>query len=301
MLGITVSYDVRHLRAFVAVAETLSFRAAAERVHLAQPAVSRTVRDLEVRLGATLFERDTHHVALTEAGAVFLDESRTILAALERAQQSARAAEAGRQGRLTVAYMDFATHRLLPAILPAFKAREPGVTVDLVYLPTERQRVALLRGEIDIGLMIGPFDSPGIETLLLETSPLLLGLPAAHPLARRGNPPTLAEAAAEPMVLGAMEGWSAFRAILGRAFEQVGAAPRVVQEASTASAIFAMVQAGMGLTIHAGLPSRYDLSGLTLRPFAGVLPHVTTVMSWRPGRRDAFTGRFVAAAQMMMG
>lgn len=295
-----MAYEIRHLRAFVAVAETLSFRAAAERAHLAQPAISRTIRDLEQRLGARLFERDTHHVALTEAGSVFLEDARALLAGLERARQAARAAEAGRQGRLTVAYMDFATHRLLPAILPAFKAREPDVSVDLIYLPTERQRVALLRGEIDIGLMIGPFDSPDVTSLTLETSPLLLGLPRAHALARRRAAPTLLEAAAEPLVLGAMEGWSAFRAILARAFEQVGAAPRVVQEASTASAIFAMVGAGMGLTIHAGAPSRYDMTGLTLRPFSGALPTVQTVMSWRPGRRDAFTRRFVAAARMTM-
>ena len=101
-------------------------------------------------------------------------------------------------------------------------------------------------------------------------------------------------------MLGAMESWSAFRAILARAFEQVGAAPRVVQEASTASAIFAMVGAGMGLTIHAGAPSRYDTSDLVLRRFAGALPSVPTVMSWRPGRRDAFTSRFAAAARMTM-
>jgi DNA-binding transcriptional LysR family regulator len=298
MLSITMSYDIRHLRAFVAVAETLSFRAAAERAHLAQPAVSRTIRDLEDRLGAKLFERDTHHVSLTEAGTVFLEAARVILAGVERARLAARAADAGRQGRLAVGYMDFATHRLLPAILPAFKAREPDVTVDLIYMPTERQRVALLRGEIDIGLMIGPFDSPGTMSLTLETQPLLLGLPNGHPLARRSAPPTLEEAAGEPMVLGAMDGWSAFRAILNRAFEQVGAAPRVVQEASTTSAIFAMVGAGMGLTIHAGEPSRYDMAGLTLRAFAGTLPEVATVMSWRPGRRDAFISRFVAAARM---
>lgn len=292
-----MSYEVRHLRVFVAVAETLSFRAAAERAAIAQPAVSRTIRDLEERLGATLFDRDTHHVALTEAGGVFLDEARAILAGVERARQAARAAEAGRQGRLTVAYMDFATHRLLPAILPAFKAAEPDVSVDLVYMPTERQRVALLRGEIDVGLMIGPFDSPGIGSVALEKQPLLLGLPSQHRLARRTTAPTVMEAAGEPLVLGAMEGWSAFRAILSRAFEAVGAAPRVVQEASTASAIFAMVGAGMGLTIHAGPPSRYDMRGLVLRPFADALPEVTTVMSWRSGRRDAFTRRFVAAAR----
>lgn len=295
-----MAYDLRHVRAFVAVAETLSFRAAAERAHLAQPAVSRTIRDLEARLGATLFERDTHHVALTEAGSVFLEDARALLAAAERAQQSARAAQAGRQGRLTVAYMDFATHRLLPAILPAFKAREPDVSVDLVYMATERQRVALLRGEIDVGLMIGPFDSPDVASQTLESLPLMLGLPRSHPLALRPEPPTLAEAAAEPLVLGTMESWSAFRSILARAFEQVGAAPRVVQEASTASAIFAMVGAGMGLTIHAGVPSRYDVSDLILRPFAGNPPWVPTVMSWRPGRRDAFTSRFVTAARMTM-
>ena len=296
-----MDYELRHLRVFLAVAETLSFRAAAERVHLAQPAVSRAVRDLEERLGVRLLERDTHRVALTAAGAAFLDDARAILASAQRARLAARAAAAGRQGRIRVAYMDFATHRLLPAILPAFKAREPDVAVELIYLPTERQRVALLREEIDIGLMIGPFDSPQAESLTLEVQPLTLLLPRAHPLARRRAPPTLAEAAREPMVLGATEGWSAFRAILDRAFERVGAAPRVVQEASTLSAIFAMVGAGLGLTIHAGAPDRYDLSGVRLRAFAGAVPEVATVIGWRPGRRDAFTSRFVAAARQTMG
>src|SRR5664279_401085 len=115
--------ELRHLRYFVTVAEELNFRRAAERLHVVQPALSRQIKDLEYDLRVRLLDRDTVRVRLTDAGRVFLDEARQILAHAERAKEMARDAAAGRRGRLVIGNVGPVTTSFMPASLTAFRAR----------------------------------------------------------------------------------------------------------------------------------------------------------------------------------
>ena len=289
-------YDHRHLRVFVAVAEELSFQRAALRAGLVQPAVSRTIRDLERRLEVPLLSRSTRHVRLTDAGRVFLDHARIILAEMEKAERLARAVEAGTHGRLTVAYMEFAVHRLLPAILPRFRNARPNVRVDLAYMWTERQRQAILEGEADIGFMIGPFGGPELHSFVVAQDPIYAVLPRGHPLAAQASV-SLRELGSEPLVLGPHQYWSAFRHILADLFGTAGIAPRVVQEASTGPAILGMVGAGLGVSLYAGIPEQYSLSRVVLRPLSGPTKVVATCMVCRVGHRKPVIEAFVEIAR----
>ena len=153
--------EFRHLRAYIAVAEELNFRRAAERIGIVQPALSRTLRDLEDHLGVLLLLRNTRAVSVTPAGRVFLDEARALLQGLNRAVTVTRNAAEGRTGEITLAYMDFAVHRLVPQLLARLKANAPGIRVALTYMPTALQRDALIRNTIDAGLLIA--DQPRRE------------------------------------------------------------------------------------------------------------------------------------------
>lgn len=143
--------ELRHLRYFVAVAENLSFRRAAEQLHVAQPALSKQIKDLEQDVGARLLDRNTGGVMLTDAGNVFLDEARDILERVEMATETARGAADGSSGRLTIGNLGALSASFLPAALSAFRARYPKVEVNLNEMGIPEQEVALKSGAIQLG------------------------------------------------------------------------------------------------------------------------------------------------------
>ncbi len=118
--------DLRQLRQFVAVAEHLHFGRAAEALHISQPPLSRSIQDLEAKLGARLFERSRRKVELTAAGAWYLEEARQVIARLERASRSVAELAAGGAGTLRIGFVTIADYSVLPGLLTRFKAANPG-------------------------------------------------------------------------------------------------------------------------------------------------------------------------------
>jgi DNA-binding transcriptional LysR family regulator len=261
-----MNIELHHLRYFVAVAEDLHFRRAAERLRIAQPALSRSIKWLEGELGATLLRRTTRNVALTDAGQIFLDEIRPALAQIERAQRLAQSAAAGETGRLSVAYMDFAINGPLPAILNTFRIAHPGVTIDLAHMWTERQREAITAGDIDIGFLIGPFAAPGIESMTVLDERFVVVLPESHPLAENRRI-RLADLRAEPFILGASAFWGPYRRMVDELCLAAGFTPIVVQEAHNSDGIFGLVAAGMGVSIYVEGARNFALRGWRHPPF----------------------------------
>jgi DNA-binding transcriptional LysR family regulator len=293
-MSINMNIELHHLRYFHAVAEDLHFRRAAQRLNVAQPALSRAIKWLESELGAALFVRTTRNVALTAAGRVFLDETRQALARIERAQSLARSAAAGEAGRLSVAYMDFAINGPLPAILNAFRARHPGVIIDLAHMWTERQREAITAGEIDIGFLIGPFEAPGIESLAILSERFVAVLPEGHPLAAKDEI-ALADLAREPFILGTSAFWGPYRRTVDELCLAAGFTPSVVQEAYNSDGIFGLVAAGMGVSIYVEGARNFALRGCTVRPIAGLDASIDTVCVWRGDNASPAVANFVAA------
>jgi DNA-binding transcriptional LysR family regulator len=177
--------ELRQLRSFVAVAEELHFRRAAEQLHLSQPSVSQQVRTLEYELGVQLFDRNRRGVALTPAGAALLDDARDVLARAARAAERAREAGSGSRGRLRLSLTRSLTGGLAGAIVEAFRARYPDVALELSVGYTSLHAEQLRHGLIDVAFVRPPLLDPGIEEHELAREPLVCVLPKAHSLARR--------------------------------------------------------------------------------------------------------------------
>jgi DNA-binding transcriptional LysR family regulator len=176
--------EARQLRYFVAVAEELHFGRAAERLGMAQPPLSRAIRELERRLGVALLERTTRQVGLTPAGEVLLRDARTALDAITAADRRAR--NAGRlPPRLRLALKADNDAGLLPAILDAYRDEKAALEVELVLGGWNEQAAALRDGRADVALLPTPFDGRGLDSEPLHSEPRVAVLAAADPLAAR--------------------------------------------------------------------------------------------------------------------
>src|SRR3954463_8181806 len=175
--------ELRHLRYFVAVAEELHFRRAAERLHMSQPPLSQQIRTLEADVGATLLVRNQRRVELTAAGRAYLARARDILAAGEDAAREARRVQRGEVGRLDVGFVGSAMYSVVPELLRAFRERNPDVGLHLRELGTTEPPPGLEDGRLDLGFLRPPGGRPGLTITTVLREPVVAALPEAHPLA----------------------------------------------------------------------------------------------------------------------
>lgn len=286
----------RDLQAFMAIAEELSFRRAAERVFIDQSALSRRVQNLEESLGYQLIFRTTREVVLTEAGRVFYEEIAPAMQALARAADVARVAAEGKTGRLRLAYMSFAAIDVMPATVRGFSERFPGVALELRYLRTQAQKLAISRGDIDAGLMLGPFQNPQFDQLAIASERLIALLPEHHALAERPAV-TLAELAAEPLILGSPDQWDFFRHQVGDLFSAAGRAMKVVYEPSNTLGIIGLVAGGLGVSLYAESIGRLKPEGVAFRPIADCPARLETILCWNRANQSPALRNLVSMAR----
>jgi DNA-binding transcriptional LysR family regulator len=177
--------ELRQLRSFIAVAEELHFRRAADRLHLAQPSVSQQIRTLEAELGVTLFDRNRRGATLTAAGEALLPEARDLLARADRAASKTRATGIGQRGRLRLSLTRSLTGGLAGTIVDEYRARYPEVEVELSVGNTMLHVEQLHGGDIDVGFVRPPHEDPGLEELSLGREPMVCVLPKGHSLTKR--------------------------------------------------------------------------------------------------------------------
>ncbi|WP_336274981.1 LysR family transcriptional regulator [Vreelandella indica] len=274
-----IRFDLRQMRAFLAVAQTLHFKQAAEILCITQPALSRMIKALEENVGAELFSRTTRQVELTMAGRLFQEECQTAILHLERAGHLARQAGSGDIGHLCIAYNDFSINGVLPSILELFKEQYPDISVDLAYMPSHLQHRALLDHEIDVGFLIGPLQADGIETFRAAMERIVVILPRRHPLATRQRL-SIEELAQEKFILGTESGWSEFRLTVFNLCMRAGFTPHVVQEASTSNGIFGLVAANMGISLYSDCVTRFQREDIAIVPLDDDSITVETIAAW---------------------
>ncbi|MGO7418822.1 LysR family transcriptional regulator, partial [Rhizobium ruizarguesonis] len=194
--------ELRHLRYFLAVAEEGNFTRAAGKLGIGQPPLSQQIRDLEREVGAALFHRVPHGAELTAAGTAFLGEAKASLAAAEKAKLAAQSANRGETGRLSLGFTaSSAFNPVVSTTIRRFRARWPEVQLSLTEMNTLALIQKLERGELDATFMRPGLDDPaGIRLRRLPDEPMVIALPASHPLARRSKLP-LAALAEEPFIL----------------------------------------------------------------------------------------------------
>jgi DNA-binding transcriptional LysR family regulator len=273
---------VSELECFVAVAEELNFSRAAHRLHLSQPPLSRQIQALEAKLGARLLERSTRAVALTVAGALYLEDARQILTRLDAAAAAARRAATGECARLRLAFVGALLDEDLAGVLQAFRQRHPQCQIHLADLSPAEQLVALRDGQVD-GAFIGAPPAParrGIATLAWKSEPLLALFPATHPLAAAPTV-TPAQLRDESWVMVSREAAPAFRRQIDRWCARHGARLRVVRESGRAAAVLTMVVAGQGISILPESVARLAHPGVVFRPVKGGGLTLEHTFAWR--------------------
>jgi DNA-binding transcriptional LysR family regulator len=251
--------ELRQFRQFIAVAEELNFRRAAERLRMAQPPLTAAIRKIERELGTSLIERTNRVTRLTEAGRAFLDEARRTLAQADRAVSVATRAGSGLTGSLRVTFVPSSAHDLLPQILRSFRAEHPDILLDLTEATTGQQVTALIEGRADIGIVMPPLhNAKGLAIRMLLRNQLIAALPDGHPLAHHNTPIQLIELAHEPWVLfPALQGPGLYGRIL-TACAHAGFIPHAAQEALQMDTIASFVAGGMGVAL---VPASFALVG----------------------------------------
>jgi DNA-binding transcriptional LysR family regulator len=232
------------------VAEELSFSRAARRLHIAQPALSRAVQELEASLHVPLLARTRRSVALTPAGAVLLNETRLLLQRLDEARRHVQRTAAGEEGELRLGYIGPPTQLFLGRIVREFRARFPRVTVVLEERTPERVWEMVARGRLSIGLTrpVSPHPGTGLRTLTLRHEKLCAVLPHGHPLAPKRQI-LWKNLAGEPLILlSRREGVSLFDAVLA-ACGRAGITPKLAHTPSLISTVLTYVEAGAGIGI----------------------------------------------------
>jgi len=284
--------ELRQLRYFVAVAEELHFRRAAERLHISQPPLSQQIRALEEELGFALLIRTRRRVELTPAGSAFLRDARALLAELEGAIATARRIDAGQTGRLRISFVGSALFAIVPRMVERFRSSRPGVEIELRERPTVDQLRAIRAGSADVGLVRPPIDDEAglrVQTVLRERT--VAALPVGHPLAALTRLP-LRRLAAEPLVLFPREQAPGFHDLLIDSLAATGSAPRVIQYAPEMLTIIGLVAAGTGVSLVPASVNRLALDGVTYRPVSGA-PRSELVAITRAEEDSALVRAFV--------
>ncbi|MGW6579264.1 LysR family transcriptional regulator [Streptomyces globisporus] len=289
--------ELRHLNAFLAVAEELHFGRAAKRLQMAQPPLSQQIRQLEKELGVQLFHRNTRSVRLTSAGESFLEPVRTVLDDLGTAVRAARSAGTGEYGRVTIGFAGASSHETLPRLTRAVRAAHPGLELVMTgqtYANTALSRVA--DGSLDLGFVRLPVTRPGVAHRVIDEEELVCALPSDHPFARRETVP-LDVLAGEPFVSFPANSGSTVRDAMTEACESAGFTPRIVQEAPDSYTILALVAAGVGVTLTVTSVQHIQQNGLVYRPLAGPAVRLRAALAWRADNPSAALRAVLAVAE----
>lgn len=289
--------ELRHLRYFVAVAEHLNFTRAASRLRVAQPALSRQIRDLEDELGAQLLERNSRRVSLTPAGAAFVAEAKAVLQRADAAVRAAKAFSSGEGGEIHIGYAPSPTVELLPQALRAFQEACPAVRVILHDLSAREILQGLRSGRLDAALTVKvePREMRGLSFTAARTYPFQLAVADNHRMARCRSV-LLKRIKSEPLLVYTREDYPDYFAMLCAVFGGEGKIPKIAGEHDSATSLTAAIEAGRGVAIVPSVLAR--LAGPRIR-FIPVQPApdplIVGVANPR-GKLAAAAQRFVIAA-----
>jgi DNA-binding transcriptional LysR family regulator len=280
--------DIRHLRCFVSVAEELHFGRAAARLHVAQPAVSQTIRSLETELGLTLFERANRKVALTDAGRVLLEEARSTLARFDDLAAAMARVRDGQGVNVSLGAVPALPPELIPGLLAAIAAAGPGPSAVVRAVPSRRTASDLLEGgAFDMVLVRGVIDAPGVGSVVVAREPIGVALPVEHPLTAQLSV-TPADLSGVPLI---SFGRTTDPEEFDRIYAPLSAAGltdlRVVHEshAGAVDASLRLVERGAGLSLKlASEVTSFASPTVTWRPLDGVDLEVVVSAAWRLDR-----------------
>jgi DNA-binding transcriptional LysR family regulator len=245
--------NLRQLSQFIALAEAGNFHRAAERLHMAQPPLSISIRKLEAELGSPLFERTPTGVLLTPAGVAMLADARAALIHAEKCRQAVQDVRDGEGGRVRLGFVGSATYDLMPRLIPSLRARYPKLALEFDEATTSEILERLRNGRLDLGLVRYPVleDSHCILTPL-DRDDFMLAVSDKSPLARHDKI-ALSDAAQEPFVMYPKNKVPSLAALAYMRCQLSGFTPQVAQEAMQVQTIMSLVASGLGVGLVAGV------------------------------------------------
>ncbi|HQQ71277.1 MAG TPA: LysR family transcriptional regulator [Alicycliphilus sp.] len=295
--------NLRQLSQFVTLADTGNFHRAAERLHMAQPPLSVSIRKLEAELGSALFERTGTGVLLTPAGQAMLEDARRALWHAQQCRQAVLDAREGTGGRLRLGIIGSATYALLPRLIPSLRARYPQIALELTEATSSEILEGLASRRFDAGLLRYPvLDASGFELLALDRDDFVLAVAESSPLAER-DAIALHEAAHEPFIMYPSAKVPGLSALAMMRCQASGFAPRVAQEAMQVQTIMSLVASGLGVGLVAGVARQVVPRGVKCLDLTDNPPgfHVGIALARLAGEPSRVVQRFAEHALLVCG
>jgi DNA-binding transcriptional LysR family regulator len=288
--------ELRHLRYFVAVAESLHFGQAASKLRIAQPSLSHQIRQLETELQTTLLRRTKRRVELTEAGRLFLDQARDILARADRAAVVARRVGPGDVPRLRIGVGFCMDQSDIAAAIGVYNATHADVHIELKTMSVPAQLSALHAASLDIGFVRPPISDPGLRSEVIVREQLVVALPPRHRLAGKSRIPFSA-LANEPFVLPPRDVVPVFHDAVLRLCREAGFLPHAPHEADHLQMIIAMVASGAGVGLVPIGARKFTRYRVVYRPLDPAPDDLEISIAWRRGDESTAISTFVTGVR----
>jgi len=284
--------ELRHLRYFAAVAEQLHFRHAAELVHVAQPALSQQIRQLEEEIGVKLFERSRHKVRLTPAGKAFYENTQRILRQVDQAVSKAKKVELGDAGSIRIGFVSTAAIRVLPDAVKKLQKQAPSAEVELNELSAGEQIDGLYREQLDIGFLHAKLSQDILKTKTVARDRLVAAVPAASKLAGRTRV-DLKDLASWTAIMPAGHTSSGFYEQVRMAYQMAGVRPESVHYTRLLQTGLLLVAAGMGVSLVPESFQSMHLKGVAYKKLKVEPPLSEMVAAWRRDNTSPLLARFI--------
>ncbi|SCY74454.1 LysR family transcriptional regulator [Rhizobium sp. NFACC06-2] len=292
--------DLRQLQQFLAVADELHFGRAATRLNMSQPPLSQAIQALERELGAKLFERTKRTVKLSSVGRLWLPHARRAVEHVTSLPALAARLARGEIGHLRIAFVSTADYNQLPALISGYRTAYPNVELSLREATSDVQIEAILRDEIDIGVVIGPTDAalhPRLQYVTLLREKLVAAVPDQWILEGRdgfGKETVCPEEIfAAPLILFPRRSAPAFHDLISGYFNRHGANFSVHQEAIQMQTIIGLVAAGLGIALVPESMRSLERKGARYLVLEGEVPEVETGFLWRNDNTNPAQQNFV--------
>jgi DNA-binding transcriptional LysR family regulator len=292
-----IAMELRHLRYFLAVAEELSFTAAANRLRISQPPLSQQIQDLEAELKTALFLRTSRRVELTAAGTAFLDRARSILGQVGQAVEQTRAIGAGKAGKLDIGTTGSVLLGPLPSIIGSYSRQYPEVLVRLHEMAPLAQLASLHARKTDISFLRSPANDSELVTEVAWREKVWVALPRGHRLSKHSRL-RLADLRDNDHVFLRLED-SRFAQYLRDCCIKAGFIPRITQEVVEAYSLTSLVAGGLGIALVPATVRHLSRRGIIYRPLNEPAPAADVKMIFRPDGNPV-VARFAELARQLL-
>lgn len=258
--------DLKQLNQFIVLSETLSFSQAALKLHIAQPALSISIRKLEEEWGTPLFIRTSRDIQLTEAGKIALNDAKKSIFHAERAKQMAKQVDGGEIGTLNIAFVGSAIINIIPQLFSFFCQQNPHIRLELLESTNSNLIEMVKRGEMDLAFARLPIGyQPNLSVMTVEDDCFMVALRSDHPLVEKESI-SLADLSQYPFIQYTGEIYGGLDAVIYNMFQAAGYMPQVAHKAVQVQTVVSLVEGGLGLALVPGIVSDRLSRSVVLKP-----------------------------------